>query len=174
MSGDGDRHPAHRELRSEGQLQDADAEQSGSAVKKTYNTIADMIEDVLAFRTANPHKSPEPEMMMTAGFPCEPFTTARQGRFATGSWQSHKLATVFFDIMQYIKIRRPKMIILENVRGFAESDGDDAPSTYLDQMFAEMGHDGHMSIFMDHDIWTFNSRDRLLHHRSVRVRLELR
>ena len=44
-------------------------------------------------------KQPIPEEdLLTAGFPCEPYSQHPAGRFGAGGWQSHPLAHVLFDL----------------------------------------------------------------------------
>ena len=49
-----------------------------------------------------------------AGFPCQPFSTAgKQQGFSDDKGRG----TVFFHIVEYLKAKRPKVFILENVKG---------------------------------------------------------
>jgi DNA (cytosine-5)-methyltransferase 1 len=66
------------------------------------------------------HKVPKIDVL-TAGFPCQPFSSIgkREG-FA------HKTqGTVFWDVLRIIKARRPAAVLLENVTGLlTHNDGD--------------------------------------------------
>lgn len=57
--------------------------------------------------------------ILTAGFPCQPFSTIglREGF-------NHKTqGTLFFDIVRILKTKRPKAFLLENVAGLKTHDG---------------------------------------------------
>ena len=57
--------------------------------------------------------------ILTAGFPCQPFSTIglRQG------FEHDTQGTLFFDIVRILKSKRPKAFLLENVSGLKNHDG---------------------------------------------------
>tara|TARA_R110001592_G_scaffold361495_1_gene672284 strand:- start:34 stop:1107 length:1074 start_codon:yes stop_codon:yes gene_type:complete len=65
--------------------------------------------------------------LYVAGFPCQAFSMAgkRQGFEDTRG-------TLFFDLLQYLKAKRPKYFILENVKGLISHDGGKTFITILD------------------------------------------
>ncbi len=56
--------------------------------------------------------------ILTAGFPCQPFSTIglRQG------FEHKTQGTLFFDIVRILKTKRPKAFLLENVSGLKNHD----------------------------------------------------
>ena len=58
--------------------------------------------------------------LYVAGFPCQPFSVAGKKQ---GFWDEQGRGTLFFDIINYINEKRPKVFILENVRGLATING---------------------------------------------------
>ena len=55
--------------------------------------------------------------VLLAGFPCQPFSQAGLKR----GFDDIR-GTLFFDIVRILKAKRPKMVLLENVKGFASHD----------------------------------------------------
>ena len=54
-----------------------------------------------------------------AGFPCQPFSVAGKGRGT-----NDVRGTVSFSIVEYIKLRSPRLVVLENVKGLASRHKD--------------------------------------------------
>ena len=107
------------------------------------------------------------EDLMTAGFPCEPYARVRSGRFDAGSWQGHKDTKALMELITYIKVRRPKLIVLENVRGFGQAvageTDEDIPLKYLERRLDEVTDKSmaHQSVIQNHKIWAECDRERL-------------
>lgn len=56
--------------------------------------------------------------VLCAGFPCQPFSLARKKQGFLNETQG----TLFFDILQIIQEKKPKIIFLENVRNLVAHD----------------------------------------------------
>lgn len=80
------------------------------SVKETYkenyniNPLGDIID-------INPSDIPNYDILC-AGFPCQPFSQCGKQKGFTDD-----RGTLFFNIMKFIQVNRPKIIILENVQG---------------------------------------------------------
>ncbi len=68
-------------------------------------------------RKANPKEVP-PHDLLCAGFPCQPFSKAGDQM----GWNDAVRGTVFWNIIEILKLRRPPLIILENVAHFVRHD----------------------------------------------------
>lgn len=59
-----------------------------------------------------------PVDIITAGFPCQPFSVAGQQRGFSDS-----RGNLFFDVIRFVKALQPRFIFLENVQNLQEHDG---------------------------------------------------
>ena len=77
--------------------------------------------------TTRNHKETRYVDLYVAGFPCQAFSTAgkRKGFEDTRG-------TLFFDLLQYLKAKKPKYFILENVKGLLSHNGGRTFLTILD------------------------------------------
>jgi DNA (cytosine-5)-methyltransferase 1 len=79
--------------------------------------------------------------ILCGGFPCQPFSQA-----------GHKLGfddtrgTLFFDIAEIIKIKKPKAFFLENVRGLFKHDNGQTFEVIRRTLTEELGYSLHYSI----------------------------
>lgn len=82
--------------------------------------------------------------VLAAGFPCQPFSHAGvSARTAVG--KEHGFAcktqgTLFFDLMQIVAARRPKVLFLENVRNIENHDNGRTFET-IRESIEELGYD---------------------------------
>jgi DNA (cytosine-5)-methyltransferase 1 len=93
---------------------------------------------------------------LCAGFPCQPFSQAgyRKG-FADIR------GTLFFEIAEIIKIKRPKAFFLENVRGLYNHDGGRTFETIRRALMDDLGYSFHHSIVKASDHGLPQHRPRL-------------
>jgi DNA (cytosine-5)-methyltransferase 1 len=68
-------------------------------------------------REVNP-KEVLPHDLLCAGFPCQPFSKAGDQM----GWDDAARGTVFWNIIEILKLRRPPLVILENVAHFVRHD----------------------------------------------------
>lgn len=68
-------------------------------------------------RLVNPKDVPKHELLC-AGFPCQPFSKAGDQM----GWNDATRGTVFWNIIEILKLRRPRLVILENVAHFVRHD----------------------------------------------------
>ena len=68
-------------------------------------------------RSVAPEEVPAHDLLC-AGFPCQPFSKAGDQM----GWQDAVRGTVFWNIIEILKVRRPPLVILENVAHFVRHD----------------------------------------------------
>ncbi len=68
-------------------------------------------------REVKPEEVPQHDLLC-AGFPCQPFSKAGDQM----GWSDAVRGTVFWNIIEILKLRRPRLVILENVAHFVRHD----------------------------------------------------
>ena len=93
--------------------------------------------------------------ILTAGFPCQPFSYAgRQEGF-----NDKTRGTLFFDVLRIIKAKRPKMFLLENVKGLKSHNNGETMDIILSSL-KELGYDVHWKILDSHKFGVPQNRER--------------
>lgn len=80
--------------------------------------------------------------ILTAGFPCQPFSNAglRKGV------NDHR-GTLFEEVFRFIKVKKPKIVVLENVRGILSSkmpDGTNVADEIIKRLCSVKTNDGNI------------------------------
>lgn len=73
--------------------------------------------------------------VLCAGFPCQAFSIAGK----RGGFEDTR-GTLFFDVAEIIKRKKPKAIFLENVKGLRNHDGGKTLSTILNVLRDDLGY----------------------------------
>ena len=68
--------------------------------------------------------------ILTAGFPCQPFSYAGKNQ----GFDDKLRGTLFFNVHQIIKHHRPAMFLLENVKGLKSHKGGDTMETIINSL----------------------------------------
>ena len=82
----------------------------------------------------NPSELPDFDMLC-GGFPCQTFSIAGKRR----GFQDTR-GTMFFEVARIIKVKRPKIILLENVKGLLNHNKGETFRTII-QTLSELGYD---------------------------------
>lgn len=93
--------------------------------------------------------------VLTAGFPCQPFSKA-------GDQQGFKDSTqgsLFFSVHQILDVKRPRFFILENVPNILRHDGRRTMQTIL-EMLRSLGYEVDVNHFSPHEFGIPQVRDR--------------
>lgn len=100
------------------------------------------------------HDIPDHDILC-AGFPCQPFSIS--GKML--GFQDTR-GTLFFDVARIAKCRRPKIILLENVKNFKRHDGGKTMQTVL-RTLDEIGYDAFYDVYNAADYGIPQKRERL-------------
>lgn len=93
--------------------------------------------------------------ILAAGFPCQPFSYA--GRLL--GFEDKTRGTLFFDVLRIIKEKRPKMFLLENVKGLKSHQNGETMQTIL-SCLEEVGYYVHWTILDSHNFGVPQKRER--------------
>ncbi len=94
--------------------------------------------------------------ILTGGFPCQPFS---QAGFKKGF--SDTRGTLFYDIADIIKVKKPKAFFLENVRGLLNHDNGKTFETIKNVLTEELGYSLFFNIVKASDHGLPQNRPRL-------------
>ena len=96
--------------------------------------------------------------MFTGGFPCQPFSTVGMQQ---GEADRYGRGTLVYDIIRICKVKRPKYIFLENVKGLSTKRFE-ATFNMIKSAFKELGYgDLHYAILNTKDYGIPQNRERL-------------
>ena len=93
--------------------------------------------------------------VLFAGFPCQPFSYAGQQH----GFEDKIRGTLFFDIIRIIKEKKPKMFLLENVKGLKSHDKGNT-LRIIEEQLKNLGYDIHWDILNSRDYGVPQSRER--------------
>ncbi|MDY3994446.1 MAG: DNA cytosine methyltransferase [Candidatus Onthovivens sp.] len=102
----------------------------------------------------NPNDIPDHDVIC-AGFPCQPFSQAGQKR----GFEDTR-GTLFFNVANIIKVKKPKAVFLENVRGLFTHDGGKTFEV-IKNAILELGYTFHYKIVKASDFNCPQHRPRL-------------
>jgi DNA (cytosine-5)-methyltransferase 1 len=93
--------------------------------------------------------------ILLAGFPCQPFSNAGLKKGFEDS-----RGTLFFDIVRIINHHKPRVVFLENVKGFMKHDNGKTFST-VKRILEEQGYHIHYNILNAKDFGVPQNRERI-------------
>lgn len=97
---------------------------------------------------------PDHEILL-AGFPCQPFSSAgKRGGFEDAR------GTLFFSILRIIEHRKPRTILLENVRGLKSHDKGNTYKVILGAL-QDLGYTVHSKVLNARDFGLPQNRERI-------------
>ena len=93
--------------------------------------------------------------ILTAGFPCQPFSYASLCK----GFEDQTRGTLFFDVCRILAYHRPKMFFLENVKGLVSHNGGNTIKVILDNL-KKLGYDVHWKVLSSLDFGLPQKRER--------------
>ncbi len=93
--------------------------------------------------------------ILTAGFPCQPFSFAG----AKQGFNDETRGTLFFQILRILDAKRPKMFLLENVKGLKSHNGGDTLNI-IEKSLSNLGYNIHWTILNTYDFGLPQYRER--------------
>jgi len=93
--------------------------------------------------------------ILTAGFPCQPFSIIGQGKGF-----SDTRGTLFFEIERILQDKQPHAFLLENVKQLKSHDGGRTYSVIMDKLVA-MGYYVHSAVLNAKDFGLPQKRERI-------------
>lgn len=102
----------------------------------------------------NPDEIPDFDLF-TGGFPCQPFS-----QVGLGQGEQDIRGTLFYDIIRICEAKRPKHILLENVKGLRTSRHGKTLSTIVERL-TELGYDVVADLLNSKDYGVPQNRERV-------------
>jgi len=93
--------------------------------------------------------------ILTAGFPCQPFSYAGEKK----GFEDQTRGTLFFDICRILEYHKPPMIFLENVKGLVSHNEGKTLDTILDNL-RQLGYYPHWKVLCSLDFGLPQKRER--------------
>lgn len=93
--------------------------------------------------------------ILCAGFPCQPFSYA--GKLE--GFEDKTRGTLFFDILRILKTKKPKMFLLENVKGLKSHQKGETLNTII-QSLEEIGYTVYWTVIDSHEFGVPQKRER--------------
>lgn len=93
--------------------------------------------------------------ILFAGFPCQPFSYSGRNE----GFQDRTRGTLFFDILRIISTKKPKVVVLENVKGFKSHDNGETMTLAMNALEA-LGYKAKWSILNSYDFGVPQYRER--------------
>lgn len=93
--------------------------------------------------------------MLTAGFPCQPFSYAGE----KAGFKDETRGTLFFDICRILEYHKPPMVFLENVKGLVSHNGGETLAIVIDSL-KKLGYFPHYKVLSSLDYGLPQKRER--------------
>jgi DNA (cytosine-5)-methyltransferase 1 len=92
---------------------------------------------------------------LCAGFPCQPFSYAGRNE----GFKDKTRGTLFFDVLEIIEKHKPKMFLLENVKGLVSHDKGETLNVIINSL-NDLGYNIHWKVLNSLDFGVPQKRER--------------
>ena len=93
---------------------------------------------------------------LTGGFPCQPFSVSGKGL----GFEDTR-GTLFFNIAEILRVKRPQMFLLENVKQLYHHDEGRTFKRILEVLREDLGYDVHYKVLNTKDFGIPQNRERV-------------
>lgn len=93
--------------------------------------------------------------VLFAGFPCQPFSYSGRNE----GFKDKTRGTLFFDILRILEFHKPKMFLLENVKGLKSHDNGKTLTTIIESL-EKVGYNIYWKILKSYDFGLPQMRER--------------
>lgn len=93
--------------------------------------------------------------ILTGGFPCQPFSLCGKKE----GFKDETRGTLFFNIAEIISVKKPKMVLLENVKGLVTHDKGNTLRT-IENILKEQGYNVFYKVLNTYDFGIPQNRER--------------
>lgn len=93
--------------------------------------------------------------VLFAGFPCQPFSYSGRNE----GFKDKTRGTLFFDILRILEVHKPKMFLLENVKGLKSHDNGKTLTTIIESL-EKVGYNIYWKILKSYDFGLPQMRER--------------
>lgn len=93
--------------------------------------------------------------VLFAGFPCQPFSYSGRNE----GFEDKTRGTLFFDILRILEFHKPKMFLLENVKGLKSHDNGKTLTTIIESL-EKVGYNIYWKILKSYDFGLPQMRER--------------
>ena len=127
------------------------------SVQATYERNLGSI-DICDIRDVNKAQLPNADVIL-AGIPCQPFSNAGN----RGSTSDDR-GTLFSEVMEIVKLKKPRVVLFENVRGFISAKDENGISMpeRIQQELNQLGYNLHYKLLNASDYGVPQNRYRVI------------
>ena len=93
--------------------------------------------------------------LLIAGFPCQPFSYSGKCE----GFADKTKGTLFFDVLRVLKVKRPKVVLLENVKGFLSHQEGQTMKIALEAL-RDAGYLAYWKVLNSHEFGVPQKRER--------------
>ncbi len=139
--------------------------ESDAYAQRTYNANFPAEEEIVGdIRSVHARDVPDHDVLL-AGFPCQPFSIAGVSKLKSlnrlHGFEDKKSGNLFFDVARIIKEKRPRVIVLENVKNLRTHDKGRTFRVIMNVLQQDLGYSVDDRV-IDGQHWVPQHRERVI------------